>query len=159
MIDITGTLTLDAQGDPNAVFIFKTLSTLIAATNSTVSLVNGAQGCNVFWVVPTSATLNTGSTFVGTIMASQSVTLGNSVTVAGRALALNAEVTLDGDTFTSATCDTNSVTPNGSTTAELANTGDQNQWWILWLSLAVVVIVAGIILEIRRPTLTKRLRK
>jgi LPXTG-motif cell wall-anchored protein len=166
VIDITGTLTLDAQGDPNAVFIFKTLSTLITATNSTVSLVDGAQACNVFWVVPTSATLNTGSTFVGTIMASQSIGLGNSVTVAGRALALNAAVTLDGDTFTSAECATPTPSPSASassdtevTTSELPNTGENNQWWILWLSLAVIVIVAGIILEIRRPTLTKRLRK
>ena len=167
VIDITGTLTLDAQGDPNAVFIFKTLSTLITATNSTVSLVDGAQACNVFWVVPTSATLNTGSTFVGTIMASQSIGLGNSVTVAGRALALNAAVTLDGDTFTSAECATPTPSPSPSTsastdteaTSQLPNTGENNQWWILWLSIAVIVIVAGIILEIRRPILTKRLRK
>src|SRR3989344_5986791 len=66
---ITGTLTLDAQGDPNAVFIFKTASTLITGGASSVSLVNGAQACNVFWQVGSSATLGTNSTFKGNILA------------------------------------------------------------------------------------------
>src|SRR5687768_10791063 len=56
-MQITGTLTLDAQGDPNAVFIFQAGSTLITAANSSVSLINGALPCNVFWQVGSSATL------------------------------------------------------------------------------------------------------
>ncbi len=169
VIGITGTLTLDAQGDPNAVFIFKTLSTLITAPNSTVSLTNGAQACNVFWVVPTSATLDTGSTFVGTIMADQSITVNNAVTVAGRALALNAAVTLDGDTFTSAECAAETPTPTPSesagedttagTTSELPNTNEFSNAWFIWLAVALAVIAAGVVLEIKRPTLTKRFRK
>ncbi|MEK8108981.1 ice-binding family protein [Micromonospora sp. M12] len=55
--DITGDLTLDAEGDPNAVFIFKTTTTLITGASSTVNLINGAQSCNVFWQVGSSATL------------------------------------------------------------------------------------------------------
>lgn len=163
VIGITGTVTLDAQGDPNAVFVFKTLSTLITESGSTVSLVNGAQACNVFWVVPTSATLKTGSTFVGTIMADQSISVENSVTVAGRALALNAAVTLDGDTFTSAECAAETPTPAPSeettTTSELPNTNEFNNAWFIWLAIALAVIVAGVVLEIKRPMLTKRLRK
>ncbi|HCI05361.1 TPA: DUF3494 domain-containing protein, partial [Patescibacteria group bacterium] len=62
---ITGTLTLDAQGDPNAIFVFKTASTLITAGSSNVSLINGAQACNVFWQVGSSATLGANSVFKG----------------------------------------------------------------------------------------------
>ncbi|MGI9119049.1 MAG: ice-binding family protein, partial [Acidimicrobiales bacterium] len=71
---LTGTLTLDAQGDPNAVFIFKIGSTLITAPGSTVNLINGADPCNVFFQVGSSATLGTTTTFVGTIVALQSIT-------------------------------------------------------------------------------------
>jgi len=64
-IALSGTLTLDAQDDPNAVFIFQIASTLITASSSNVALINGAQACNVFWQVGSSATLGTTSTFTG----------------------------------------------------------------------------------------------
>ena len=95
---ITGTLTLDAQGDPNAVFIFKAASTLITASASRVSLINGAQASNVFWVVGSSATLGTGSTLQGSILALTSITVTTGTTVNGRALARNGAVTLDTNT-------------------------------------------------------------
>ena len=98
---ITGTLTLDAQGDPNAIFIFQAASTLITASASSVELVNGAQASNVFWVVGSSATLGTYSTFSGNIMALASITVTTGVTIHGRALARTAAVTLDTDTITS----------------------------------------------------------
>jgi hypothetical protein len=101
---ITGTLTLDAQGDANAVFIFKTASTLITANNSNVVLLNGAQACNVFWQVGSSATLGTGSTFKGNILASESATLTTGANVEGRVLAQNGAVTLDTNTITKPTC-------------------------------------------------------
>ena len=97
---ITGTLTLDAQGDPNAVFIFQAASTLITASASNVVLVNGAQAANVFWVVGSSATLGTYSIIQGNIMAQASITVTTGVTVDGRALARTAAVTLDSDTIT-----------------------------------------------------------
>ena len=97
---ITGTLTLDAQGDPNAVFIFKAASTLITASASNVVLVNGAQAANVFWVVGSSATLGTYSIIQGNIMAQASITVTTGATVHGRALARTAAVTLDSDTIT-----------------------------------------------------------
>ena len=71
--DLTGTLTLDAHGDPNAVFIFQLSSTLITASNSSVLLVNGARPCEVFWQVSSSATIGTGTTFVGNILALTSI--------------------------------------------------------------------------------------
>jgi hypothetical protein len=101
---ITGTLTLDAQGDPNAVFIFKAASTLITASASSVNLVNGAQACNVFWLVGSSATLGTNSTLRGNIMAQASITVTTGVIVDGRTLARSAAVTLDTDTITRPSC-------------------------------------------------------
>ena len=62
---LTGTLTLDAQGDPNAVFVFQIGSTLTTASNSSVRVINGGQNCNVFWQIGSSATLGTGTTFAG----------------------------------------------------------------------------------------------
>jgi hypothetical protein len=97
---ITGTVTLDAQGDPAAVFIFQAASTLITASASKVILVNGATAANVFWVVGSSATLGTYSTLTGNIMALASITVTTGVTIDGRALARTAAVTLDTDTIT-----------------------------------------------------------
>jgi len=99
-LGLTGTLILDAQGDPNAVWIFQSASTLDAAVNSTVILTNGAQACNVFWQVGSSATILAGATFKGNIMAYTSITLGTLATLEGRALALNASITLDNNTIT-----------------------------------------------------------
>ncbi len=111
---ITGTLTLDAQGDPNAVFIFKTASTLITAGASNVSLVNGAQACNVFWQVGSSATVGANSTFKGNILALTSATLTTGANVEGRVLARNGVVTMDTNTITKANCAALSPTPTST---------------------------------------------
>ncbi|MDQ3769802.1 MAG: ice-binding family protein, partial [Actinomycetota bacterium] len=103
---ITGPLTLNAQGDPNAVFIFQTESTLITASASRVVLINGAQACNVFWQVGSSATLGTDSDFVGNILALTSITANTGATVDGRLLARNGAVTLDTNTITRSVCAT-----------------------------------------------------
>ena len=84
---LSGTMTLDAQGDPDAVFIFQAGSTLGTSANSTVALINGAQACNVFWQVGSSATLGANSTFNGTILAHTSATVGNLAAIEGRVLA------------------------------------------------------------------------
>jgi Ice-binding-like len=109
-LSLSGPLTLDGAGNANSVFIFQTDSTLITGSGSTVRLINGAQECNVFWQVGSSATLGTGSVFVGNILALSSITVNNSVTVHGRALARNAAVTLNNDTFTKPTCATSTTT-------------------------------------------------
>jgi Ice-binding-like len=103
-LQLTGALTLDAQGDPNTVFIFQAASTLITASASRVNLINGAQPCNVFWQVGSSATLGTSSVFVGNILALTSVSMNNAVTVQGRALARNGSVTMINDTLTVGRC-------------------------------------------------------
>ncbi len=108
---ITGALTLNAEGNPNAVFIFKTASTLISASASRVNLINGAQPCNVSWKVGSSATLGTSSAFVGNILALQSISVNNGVSVNGRLLARNGAVTLINDTVTRAAC--TSASPEG----------------------------------------------
>jgi len=98
---ITGTLTLDGGGDPNAVFIFQAGSSLTTAdTNSTVILQNGTQACNVFWQVGTSATIGKNTTFVGNILAATSITLNTGASVSGRVLALTGAVTLDTNSIT-----------------------------------------------------------
>ncbi len=101
---ITGTLTLDAQNNPDAVFIFKTSSTLITADSSIVNLLNGAQACNVFWQVGSSVTLGTNSTFKGNILAMASATITTGANVEGRVLTRDGAVTLDTSTITKPSC-------------------------------------------------------
>ena len=86
---ITGTLTLDAQGDPDGVFVFKTASTLITASDSNIKLINSARFCRTFWAVGSSATLGTSSHFVGHIFALTSITANTGATVQGQLLARN----------------------------------------------------------------------
>jgi hypothetical protein len=108
---LTGPLTLDGAGNSSSVFIFQTNSTLTTASGSTVNVINGASCSNVFWQVGSSATLGSGSVFVGNILALTSITVGSAVTVHGRALARNGAVTLNDDTFTNAkTCATGTTT-------------------------------------------------
>lgn len=93
---LTGTLTLDAQGDPDALFVFQIGSTLISASNSAVQTINSADACEVFWQVGSSATLGTDSTFQGNILALASITLNTRATlIEGRALARTGAVTMD----------------------------------------------------------------
>jgi hypothetical protein len=113
-LGLTGALTLDAQGDPNAVFVFQAGSTLTTASMSQVNLVNGAQACNVFWQIGSSATLGTASGFAGNILALTSISLNDGVTVQGRALARNGSVTLINDTITVAHCAPGTTGGSGS---------------------------------------------
>lgn len=95
-----GNVTLDAQGNANAVFIFQIGSTLTTIGSTQVILAGGAQAKNVFWQVSSSATLGTNSIFQGTILSLQSITLDTGATLTGRALARNGAVTLDSNTVT-----------------------------------------------------------
>ena len=105
---LPGVVTLDAGGDPSAVWIFQAPSDLV--TSGSVNLIGGANPCNVFWVVTSSATIN-GSNLVGTVMASTSVTIGSGVTLNGRALAYTGDVTMTNDTISASSCSAAS-TPN-----------------------------------------------
>jgi len=111
----SGSVTLNAEGDPNAVFIFQIGSTLTTASNTTVSLINGAQACNVFWQVGSSATLGTGTSFVGTIMALATISANTAATIHGRLLAQTGAVNLDTNTITTSNC-ASSVSGSGGGT-------------------------------------------
>ncbi len=131
-IAITGVLTLDAQGDPAAVWIFQAGSTLITAPNSRVTIINGGQPCNAFWQVGSSATLGVGSTFVGTILALTAITANTNATVQGRLLARNAAVALDSNTVTRPVCaptptTTSSTTSSSTTVAPTTGCADDGR--------------------------------
>ena len=96
----SGSVVLDGQGNPNAVFIFQVGSALTVATHGRVVLSGGAKAANVFWQVGSSATLGTYSALKGTVMAYASITIATGATLDGRALAQNAAVTLDTNAVT-----------------------------------------------------------
>jgi hypothetical protein len=103
-LSLSGKLTLNANGNENAVFIFQTNSTLITSSSSTMILTNGANACRVFWQVGSSATLGTSSRFKGTVLALTSITATTNARIEGRLLARNGAVTLDTNTFTEPSC-------------------------------------------------------
>lgn len=137
---LSGDLTLDAQGDPDATFVFRIGSTLTTASNSRVVLVNGARAANVYWLIGSSGTLGTHSAFAGTILAHTSITVTTGVAIEGRAIALGGAVTLDSNTFTAprahagtltavaAGAGLNGVRLNGTSTQY--STGTSTQWSI-----------------------------
>ena len=122
-LGITGTLTLNGQGNPNSVFIFQVASSLSTASGSQVVLTNGAQAANVFWQVGSSATLGTYSVFDGTILAQASVSLATGAALDGRALARTGAVTLDANTANNPGAPTTGAQPAVLTVACPLNTG------------------------------------
>jgi Ice-binding-like len=123
---ITGTLTLDGQGDPNSVWIFQSGSTLTTAADSNVAMINGAQPCHVFWQLGSSATLGIGSHLEGTIMASASITITHAATINGRVLAINGTVTMDNNTIQNIPCNPPPAPQNVSCSP--TPSGVQVQW-------------------------------
>ncbi len=104
VIELNGNLTLDGNGDPNAVFVFQSLSTLLAGSGSSITFIDGATACNLYWRVPSSATIQAGSQFAGTILAAMTITFGAGATLDGRALAQDGEVTMINNTITRPEC-------------------------------------------------------
>ncbi len=114
--NLSGTVTLNGQGNPNAVWVFQSPSTLITSTGSTVNVINAGTGtgAGVFWDVGSTATLNSGTTFEGNILASTSITMGSAVTIScGRALASTGDVTMIGDTISTGCLGTGEEASNG----------------------------------------------
>jgi len=106
---LTGTLTLDAQGDPSALFVFLIGTALTTASSSAVDVIHGGAGTGVYWLLGVtggsgtgSATLGTGTAFAGNILALDSISLVTRTTICGRALARNAAVTMDTNTVSDA---------------------------------------------------------
>ena len=120
---VGGALTLDGQGDPNAVFIFQVASTLITASASTVNLINRAQACNIFWQVGTSVTLGTNSSFKGTVMALASTSNNTNAVIEGRLLVRNGQVSLDNNTFATPGCVTTPAPPPTASFTASATSG------------------------------------
>jgi hypothetical protein len=153
---LTGTLTLNAAGDPNAVWIFQIGSTLTTASGSTVQVINGGQDCNVFWQVGSSATIGTTTTFVGNILALTSISLTHGATVSGRALARNGAVTMDTNTVTRSSCVTSTPTPSptvpptanasavgGIAALTVSSSGSSVPWVLLAAVAAGMIAVLG----------------
>jgi cell division septation protein DedD len=170
---LTGTVTLDALGDPSAVFIFKAGSTLTTASASRVLLANGAQACNVFWQVGSSATLGTTSRFVGHVLASTSITATTGATIDGSLLARTGAVTLDSNVITNQDCapvvtptptatptetptetstatptETPTETPTATPTGELPNTSEP--WYNIRAAAFGLMLLGAAVLLIRR---------
>jgi type VI secretion system secreted protein VgrG len=141
---LTGTLTLNDLGNPNAQFVFQIGSTLTTASNSTVSTISGGAmpGCTVFWQVGSSATLGTDTSFEGHILALTSITLNTDATILdGSALAQNGAVTLDSNTITN--CLSNTI----ASPVPLPES--------LYLGLAMFAMLAvGRLIRIKAPTPT-----
>jgi len=151
-LGLTGTLTLDAENDPDAVFIFQAGSTLTTASASSVVLINGAQPCNVFWQVGSSATFGTTTDFVGHVFALTSITANNRATFDGQLLARNGAVTLDENTIVNDLCQAVTPTPTETTDTggELPDT-DTTDWLLpLAAGLALVAVGAAVVIARRK---------
>jgi len=161
----SGNVILDAQGDPTAVFVFQAASTAITSVGSTMTLANGAQACNVFWRVGSSATIGVNSTFIGHVYALTSITANTGASITGQLLARNGAVTLDTNTITNNVCTAaattstaagaTTVAPGATTVAPgatdttvpgggglLPRTGAYTETLIF---LAVVLVILGIV--------------
>jgi len=121
---LTGILTLDAGGDENAVFVFQIGSTLVTAVGSSVIVINSGDNItsNIFWQVTTSATFNTGTSFIGNTLALESVTFGTGASVTnGVTVALTGSVTLLGNAISSSD-------PSVAATGRYWNGANGNEW-------------------------------
>ena len=161
---ITGTLTLDAQGNDENVFIFLTDSTLVTASQSVVRVINGARFCRIFWKVGSSATLGTYSLFRGHIFALASITATTGAWIQGQLLAQTGAVTLDSNTIINGEC-TNTTPPYVPPTfpptspTSLPPTGDNTTGMttpgFLIISAGVALILAGVFLYVIRNSRKK----
>jgi hypothetical protein len=141
-----GPLVLDGQGDSSSVFIFEMNASgtgLTVGPGSTVSLINGAQACNVFWRVDTAA-INTTAVFKGNILALNSISVANGANIEGRLLARNGDVSLINDTITAPTCTTTGGGAGGGTTVPgLPNTGEKPNYQTgIFVGVATVIVGA-----------------
>ena len=139
---LTGAVTLNGQGDPAARFVFKVGSALTTASGASVNLVNGAQSCNVFWQVGSSATLGMGTNFLGTVIAFTSVTITTGTSVNGRTIARNGAVTAGSASISVCTLGggTNPPLPPAPISTPVPALG---MGFALLMGLALVVVVAA----------------
>ncbi|MEV4232998.1 ice-binding family protein [Streptomyces bobili] len=123
-VGITGDLVLDGQGSSDAVWVFQIPESLTTATSSRILLTNGASACNVFWQIGEDASLGVTTSFVGTLMAENSITANQGTNVEGRLLAQVGSVTLNNNRIFLGACaaSTTGGTTTGTTTGTTAGT-------------------------------------
>ena len=161
--NLIGTVALDGQNDPNSVFIFIASSDLVFAANSVVQLIRKADACHVWWVVNSSATLNTRSTVVGTIMALASISDAGDSNVQGRLLARTGQVSLIRTVINRPVCASSGGGGGGGKIGGLPNTGGgpirtEDFPWSLVIVLggfSAIALVLGV-LAYRRTHLPKQ---
>ena len=110
---LTGTVTFDAENDPNAQFVIKVASALTTASASSVQVINGANPCNIYWQIGSSATLGSTTAFKGNVMALTSISLNNGASVIGRLLARNGSISLINNVLDASQCSTGSSAGGG----------------------------------------------
>lgn len=148
---MTGQLTLDFQGLNNAMIVFQIGSTLTTASASSVLVINPGLNDEVFWQVGSSATLGTTTDFYGSVIADQSVTLTTGVTInCGRAIALNAAVTMDTNTVDTGNCAASTTPTPEPATLTLVGTGVAAAGATAWDSTFAGLGMAGVFAAIRR---------
>lgn len=154
-LGLTGMLVLDGHNNSDSVFIFQTDSTLTTASGSSIALINGAQACRVYFVVGSSATLGTGSSFVGTILAQASITVTTGTAVRGRALARTGAVTLDSNVFSPPSClpPQTGNAPGAPGAPGIPPTGSFSGPQLLIATLLVTLGVGAAIVSRRRPVM------
>lgn len=145
----SGALVLDGQDDPSSVFIFQAAFSgtgLTVGSGSAISLINGAQACNIFWRVDT-ASIGTTASFVGTILALNSITVADAATIEGRLLARDGNVTLINDTITVPVCaEEDTDTDTETETPGFPDTGSPQ--YGLWIAVSAFVTMIGVALVI-----------
>jgi hypothetical protein len=144
--NLIGTLQLDPAGDPDPNWIFLAESSLVVGAGSEVVLLGNATPCDVFWRVPSAATINAGANFVGNIMAYASIAMKDGATLRGTALARTESVTLIDNDITKTPCPFTAATvpyTGGVATNEISS-----PWNTAMLAgvFTVSILFAGLIL-------------
>lgn len=142
---LTGALTLDFGGNPMSSFIFQIGSTLTTAAGSSITVLNGGSGSGIFFDVGSSATLGTGTMFAGNILANQSITLDTGASIlCGRAIALNAALTMDTNTISN-NCSGTGALGSGRTdfgsngfSGEVSSVPEPSTWAMMMLGFGAV---------------------
>jgi hypothetical protein len=144
---LTGPLILDAQGNPDAAWVFQVATGLNTASNASVTVINSGSACNTYWQVGSSATIGANNIFAGNIVALTSVSIGVDTDLSGRALAHIGSVTMDTNDISLPSC----ATPTAVELSNLIAVGALPEVSLAPLFVGVGgVVLLGLILKYRR---------
>lgn len=142
---LTGTLTLDAQNDPNAIFLFQIGSALTTASSSVVNVLNGGANNGIFWQVGSSATLGTSTLFAGNIIADQSITLNTTASIlCGRAIALNAALTMDSNAISNDCTGYGAIGSGRNDNGSIGYSGYGSNYSVVPLPATLPLLISGL---------------